>query len=43
MYVFMMQALFGIVVNGAALYITANSAAATGGAAGLVWTDFLGL
>ena len=41
MYVFMMQALFGLVVNGAALYITANSAAS--GAAGLLWTDYLGL
>ena len=41
MYVFMMQALFGLIVNGAALYITANSAAT--GAAGLIWTDYLGL
>lgn len=44
MYIFMMQALFGLVVNGAALYITANSAAysAANGAA-LVATDYIGL
>ena len=36
-----MQALFGLIVNGAALYITANSAAT--GAADLIWTDYLGL
>ena len=37
-YVFMMQALFGLVVNGAALFITANSAGTA-----LLWTDYLGL
>jgi steroid 5-alpha reductase family enzyme len=44
MYVFMMQALFGLVVNGAALYITANSPAIiASGAASLALTDYLGL
>jgi len=33
--------LFGLVVNGATLYITVNSAAS--GAAGLLWTDYVGL
>jgi steroid 5-alpha reductase family enzyme len=36
-YVFMMQALFGLVVNGAALYITKNSGSA------LALTDYIGL
>jgi len=43
MYVFMMQALFGLVVNGAALYISKHSpglAARTGSE--LIWSDYLG-
>lgn len=39
----MMQALFGLVVNGATLFITANSAAFTAAnGSALIATDYLG-